>query len=174
MANEVKTDQFANQAVIRCTETGANTLTFQKLETGISLFDKVAWVISRLEYLVSVADFGYFNSTVDSLAFGLSTVNTLTTLDITNSAIFDYNFITRLDLGTAASGMMLTQPFIKDFSQLAGGGIIVPPTPLYLGVVGAGLSAAATIVCKMYYTNLPLKPEQYWELVEARRMITSP
>lgn len=173
MAVEQK-DKFANQAMIRCVESAANTLTFKKLETGISLFDKVAWVISRIEYLLSMATYGYFNSTADVLAFGLTTVDTLTTLDIANSAVLDYNYIGRIDLGTAASGGFFFQPFVKDFAALPGGGLIVPPNPIYLAGVGTGLSTASTIVAKMFYTQIVLKPEEFWELVEARRMISAP
>lgn len=167
-------DKFANQALIRCVESALNTLTFKKLETGISLFDKVAWVISRIEYLLGVANFGYFNATADTLAFGITTVDTLTTLDIANSAVVDYNYVGRLDLGAAASGAFAFQPFVKDFSQLPGGGLIMPPNPIYLAAVGSGLTAATTVVAKLFYTQIQLKPEEFWELVEARRMITAP
>lgn len=164
-------DKYSNQAVITVTETAANTLTFKKLETGVSLFEKVAWLISRIEYWTS----GYpqMNGSTDNLIMALTTTNQLTTIDITNAVVLDLMQVFRYDIGTAATGWFQQMPLIKDLIGLAGGGIIVPPNPLYGAIVGSGLAAATTANIKLYYTTIELKPEEYWELVEARRIISS-
>lgn len=165
------TDKFANQAVITCVETAANTITFKKLETGIAMFEKMAWVISQVEYFVG--SYASFNTTGDYVNFGLATTDQLTSLSLSNAAIFDFNSIQRLDIGAAASGELLVLPITKDFSSMPGGGIIVPPNPLYLGVMGSGMANAMTVLVKIYYINYQLKADEYWELVEARRIISS-
>jgi len=141
------------------------------LETGISLFEKMAWLISRVEYFIS--GYSSFNSTADMVTWGLSTTDQLTSISLSNGAVFDYANLQRLDLGVSATGMMINLPLVKDFSQLPGGGILVPPNPLYLGVVGNGMAAAMQVTAKLYYLNYQLATDEYWELVESRRIISS-
>lgn len=169
----VSRDQFANFAIVSVTESAANTLTFKKLETGISLTEKVAWIINRIEYVPEELNATIFNATGDIVIFGLSVSNAFTTPTVGETTILDYNRILRQDLGAAASGFFDAQPKIKDYSMLPGGGIIVPPTPMYLFAMGAGLTAATKITARFYYTLLELQVDQYWELVEARRVLSS-
>lgn len=172
MAGE-KGDQFANYAIITVTESAANTLTFKKLETGISLNEKIGWVINRLEYYVANLSATQFNASGDIQYFGLSLGNSFTVPSIDRNEIIDYNAIERLDIGTAASGFMQQRPFVKDLSNLPGGGILVPPAPLFLFSMGSGLVAASVTTVRMHYTMKVLKVEDYWELVEARRVLSS-
>lgn len=170
------TDQFANLATITITESGANTLTYKKLETGISLTEKVAWVISKLEYFYT-GDWSNFAQAGDSLYAGLSVYNGITTFAtaaaIVDPTLLDMFRLSRGDFGTAASGTILDHMVRKDFSNMPGGGIIVPPVPLYGWAQGVALTSAVTMVIKAYYTLLELSPDQYWQLVEARRVISS-
>lgn len=173
MAEKMKADQFANYAIVTVTESAANTLTFKKLETGISLTEKVAWILSRVEYVPTTPSNAVFNGDGDSLYWGLALSSSFTTVGLTENTIIDYNQWTRLDFGTAATSNLLTRPVVKDFSSLPGGGILVPPNPLYLFAQGTGLASAATVIARMHYSLLPLSVDQYWELVEARRVLSS-
>lgn len=173
MASKSPADQFANYAIVSVSESAANTLTFKKLETGISLTEKVAWVISRIEYTPNDPSSAVFNTSGDLARFGLAVSNTFTVPALTETTIIDFNTIERLDWGTAASGALYEYPIVKDFSSLPGGGIIVPPTPLYLYAVGSGLASAMTWVARIHYTLLQLQVDQYWQLVEARRVLSS-
>lgn len=173
MASKGSTDKFANYAIIQCQESAANTLTFKKLETGISLNEKVAWVINRIEYVIEELNATFFNATGDLIVYGMSLSNTFTTPVVGETTIVDYNRILRQDLGAAASGFFDYQPKVKDFSQLPGGGIIIPPAPFYLYVMGGGLTAPAKVTARMHYTMLQLAVDEYWELVEARRVLSS-
>ncbi len=177
MAAKTSNDEFANVATITVTETGANTLTWKKLETGISLTEKVAWIINRVEYFVTGNVSTDFNAANDRLFVALSVAQTAATL-VTAAAyvdptILDLYVLSREDIGAAASGLLMERPYIKDFSTLPGGGIIVPPTPLFMGAQGVSLANAQTVVVKMYYTLINLSTDQYWQLVEARRVISS-
>jgi len=169
----VTKDKFPNMAVISVTESALNTLTFKKLETGISLFEKVAWVIHRIEYLITAASYGYFDAAGDTLEIALAATDQMSSLSITNAAVIDYQYIARLALGAAATGLFMESPLVRDLSTLPMGGVIVPPNPLYLGVKGTSLTAATTVTARFFYTTYPLSPDDYWELVEARRIIAS-
>lgn len=167
------TDQFANQAIISMVESAANTLTFKKLESGISISDKVAWVINRVEYFSSDFQDTNFNGKDDLALFGLSVSNSWSAATLTETTIIDFNAVYRRDFGTAATGLFQTMPIVKDFSQLPGGGILVPPVPLYGWVSSSGVVNAITVVARLWYTLLTLTVDQYWELVEARRIISA-
>lgn len=163
-------DEFVNQAYLAVTESGTNTLTFSKLETGISIHEKVGWVIARVDYSLPISS-GNFTAEGDGVLFGLSTSDAIAAVSLGSSAVIDYNEITRRDMGTAASGIVMVQPFTKDFSKLPGGGILVPPNPLFTWVQGVSLAGAMALKARMFYTVKQLKLEDFWELVELRRMI---
>jgi hypothetical protein len=177
MAAKASKDKFANIAAISCVESAANTLTYKKLETGIAIFDKVAWLICRLEYYPSEMNATQFNSSNDGLNVALCAGNTLSDLAggrmQSDPLIIHGLNITRQDIGTAASGLFLVKPLVYDFSTLPGSGILIPPTSVYLGVQGSGLAAATTCYLRIFYTLVELAVEDYWELVESRRMISS-
>lgn len=168
-----KADQFANYAILTTTESAINTLTFKKLETGISMTEKVAWVICRVEYLLNLNTAGQFNSDSDYCQYGLSVSSAFSNIVLSETTILDYNQMTRTDFGAAASGGFSYQPIIKDFSSLPGGGILVPPAPLYGYVKSSGCVAAQSVYARINYTLLTLSVDQYWELVEARRVLSS-
>lgn len=165
-------DQFANIAAIRCIESVANTLTFKKLETGVSLFEKIAWVLHRLEYYHDNTA-TTFAATGDTLTFGLATSDQIITPTGENAAVLDYEQVERQDMGAAANGSLRWLPLVKDLTNLPSGGIIVPPNPLYLWVKGVSLPVVGNVMCRIFYTTVKLTPDQYWELVEARRIIAS-
>lgn len=166
-------DSYANYAIISVSESAANTLTFKKLETGISLSEKVAWLINRIEYILSPLNAATFNADGDALLFGLAVSSAFVTPGLVETTIIDYNSVARHDFGAAASMHWDHMPIVKDLSQLPGGGLLVPPTPLYLYGMGVGLTAATATVARLYYSLITLQVEQYWELVEARRVLTS-
>jgi len=168
-----KNDQFANLAILTVTESAANTLTFKKLETGISLSEKVAWIINKIEYTAASVLAANFNGDGDSLSFGLAVSNSFTAADIREQLIIDWNAIIRRDFGTAASMEPQMWPAVKDFSSMPSGGILVPPVPLYIFAAGSGLVSATNVYARIYYTLLKLSIDQYWELVESRRVISS-
>lgn len=169
-------DNFANMATITCVESAANTLTYKKLETSFGTFEKIAWVIHRLEYyLYSTAT--DFNSAGDALQVALMTGNSRTSIidtgTFTDPQVLDIFSFFRADCGVAASGSLYTRPISHDFTALPSGGLIVPPAPLYGAIQGFGMAGAGTIVIRAYYTIKELATDEYWELVEARRLLTA-
>lgn len=176
MATKKIADTFANMATINCTESAANTLTWKKLETSFGTFEKIAWIVHRLEYFI-LSPSTALNGTDDTLSVALTVSNTpvslIATTAFTDPAVIDIQAIARYDFGTAASGFLLVKPFVHDFTQMPNGGLIIPPAPLYGGIQGYGLASAASVIIRIYYTIKELATDEYWELVEARRLLTA-
>ena len=166
----VSKDIYCNQAYLTVTESGANTLTFNQLLTSISIYEKIGWIIARMEYKLTI-DATDFAATDDAVQFGISTSDQIASIEMDNSPVIDTNEVRRTDLGTAANGLILISPIVKNFSDLPGGGIIVPPNPIYIFVKGYTAPNAFVIKARMFYTVKQLKTEDYWELVEMRRMV---
>lgn len=165
-------DMVANIAAIKVVESAANTQTSAKFAFPFSIMDKTAIIISRIEYWIT--DLGALNSTTDSITAALTVAGTVT--DITNQAdptIVDTMRVERFDLGAAASGLLWGMPSVKDFANLPGGGLMVAPAPLYGMLQGNGNAAAMTLWLKLFYTYKSLTADQYWELVESRRIISN-
>jgi hypothetical protein len=165
-------DQFANIAAIGVTETAANTMTSAKFAFPFSIMDKMALLINRMEYWFE--GFSALNSQEDNIVGCLTTASSV--ISINNQAdpqIIDSCRLVRVDIGAAASGVLLGQPFIKDFSTLPGGGLLVAPSPLYAMIKGTGNAAVTGLQLKLFYTYMELSTDQYWELVESRRIISS-
>ena len=164
-------DIYSNKAYIAVSESTVNTLTFAELATGISTFDKVGWIISRIEYFLSDATIVSLNATADSLTMGVALSNKISELSLADAAVVDVVKIKVAVMGTPATGAWSLNPIRVSFADMPGGGLIIPPRPIYLGVKAGGYSAPAEISCRIYYIQKALKTEEYWELVEATRMI---
>jgi hypothetical protein len=173
MASKGSSDKFANYAIVYAEEPSANHLTFKKLETGISLNEKVAWVINRIEYFVGGLNEAIFNTDTDALNYGLSVSNSFSTASHREDTIIDFNIVQRLDYGTPANSNLFVRPQVKDLASMPGGGIIVPPVPLYLFIQGSGLAYADSVTARIHYTLMELALEDYWQLVESRRVLSS-
>lgn len=173
MSAAVSKDKFANMALMKVVESAANTLTFLKLETGISINQKVAWLLSRVEYFLGTYGAATFNGDGDSVACGLSVGNSWTTPAMNEKAIVDIFSATRYDYGAAASGFVIKDPVIRDLSTLPSGGLLVPPAPFYAFVKGVGLALPVTVYIRIYYTTIDLTTEDFWELAESFRPLSA-
>jgi len=167
-----KADTFANVAAVYVLESAATTQTSKKFDFPFSIMDKMGLLITRIEYLfLSLSN---LNSSGDTLEVALSVDSRITDFqDYTNPALVDSAYISRLDLGAAASGVLVVSPIIKDFSDLPGGGLLVAPNPLYGGVKSSGAAGLMGAWVRLFYTYMELAAEDYWQLVESRRVITS-
>lgn len=168
-----KADTFAQFAALKVTESAANTLTSTKFNFPFSIMDKMALIISRIEYdwQTIAAALGAAN---DRIVAAITCAASVTDIeDVTDPLILDSYRTSRYDIGTPATSFFFRQPYVKDFSNLAGGGILVAPNPLYLMVEGQGAAAACACAVRMYYTYVELNTDEYWQLVESRRIISS-
>lgn len=166
-----ESDQFVNMAYASVAESAAGTLTFSELNTGIAIFEKVAWIVHRIDWIIMPAYQNLILAEADSISFALCCSNSLSSLTPSRVAVIDYGYI-GLDLfGTPANAYMFHVPIIHDFSTLPGGGIIVPPNPLYVAIQGASLASVVLGACRIFFTIKTLEAEEYWELVQARQLV---
>lgn len=164
-------DKFVNKAFITVTESAPNTLTFAELATGVSIFEKVAWVIHRLHWFVGSVVLKELITDTDTVTLGITGNNKMSTITLDDPGVYDMMALICTVSGTPANAFVHTTPIIRDFSTLPGGGIIVPPRPIYIAVIGSGLAAAAVASVRIEYTVMELKADEYWELVEATRIL---
>lgn len=166
-----KEDKFVNMAFAKVTESAINTMTFSEIQTGVSLFDKVAWVIHMILWHPSKATVRQVSTDSDGFSMGLTVSNKISSIDMSDPAVIDVFDIFAHGMGTPATGMHSHRPFVRDFTHLPGGGLIVPPKPVYLVIQGESLAAVGIAEARIYFTHRELSTEDYWELVEARRMV---
>lgn len=171
MAKASALGEYAAQAIITPTESASNTLTFEKLEAGISIYDRVGWVINRIETRITAATLALFNGTGDFLSVALTASNQITSLNEDNPSVYAMRRWVRLDFGTAASASIGQQTFVDDYSTLPGGGLLVLPTPLYAGIVGSGLTGPASAYVKLFFKAIELSAEDYFNLTQTRQLL---
>ena len=162
------TDRFANIITESVECSTANTLTFQEITVGLSIFDKAGILLNRIEYIPSKAMIQEMTAADDTIEMAVTTSNTITTLSVTQTQVIDKVLLNRLDLGTAASGHILEVPIVRDMSTLPGGGVLITPRPWYIALNTAGLASAGTLTIRFYFTVMKLQPAEYFELLETR------
>lgn len=166
------TDKFSNIAAVSITEAVAGTIAYSKFNFPFSIMDKVGLIINRLEYWFGALN--QLNTANDSVTMALIAGNTIADISLqTDPILLDSMRLVRVDIGTAASGFFERNPIVKDFASLPGGGILVAPSPLSVAIQSSGAGGVMTGIFKMFYTYVELSTEEYWELVESRRIITS-
>lgn len=171
MAKTVKKDKYANVAYGTVTESAMNTLTFSQIETGISIFEKTAWVIHRILWYFSPTQIILLNAADDEIRMAFVLSSKITELMLGDVAVVDLVSLHLFIDGVPAASHMYEVPLIRDFTNLPGGGLIVPPRPVYLAVQGISLDTPLEISARIYFTHLDLSTEDYWELVEASRIV---
>lgn len=166
--------EFTNIAHIKVTESAANTLTFAKLETGVSITQKVGWIIHKMEYYFHSISGSFLDTAGDIAVAALTVSNVWTDIDDqSNPAILDSCYVRRADFGTAAAAQFFIFPIVKDFSMLPGGGLLIPPNPVYGAAKCTGAASAGTVRLRLYYSPVDLKTEDFWQMLEMYRLITT-
>jgi len=173
MAKTSSVGDFGFPVVFKLEMSAANTLTYETLQTGLSPKDRIGWVIQRVEVQLAGGTLGLFNSTADTLQFGLVQNNTLTTLSQENPQVKYTRKLERIDYGIAASGFIADMTYFDDFSGLSGGGILIVPQPLYGFITSTGLSAAATVALKVYIKEIQLSDSDYFNIVQNTQIMLS-
>jgi hypothetical protein len=105
----------------------------------------------------------------DAINMGLASSNNLVNLIPAQVEVVDVATLMRHDMGTAASAQLILKTVTRDFSTMPGGGLLVPPKPLYLAGASVGLASAADIYFRIYFTIVKLTDAEYLELLETRR-----
>lgn len=161
-------DQFPN--FYRQTFFGVdNSITWTEWVTGYSIKDGYAFVLHKIKYRFAAANIGTLDVNADSLNAAISANNSLTLSDIAagvNPSLLDscrafYKVAT-------AVGMALSEfEFIHDFTNEPGGGRIIAPKPLFIGVGASALGQVPSCSIEIVYTMVKLNQEVYRELYES-------
>lgn len=166
---------YANRFSVHVSETIAGTRAFAEVPTYAAAFSKEAFIIHRLEYAFTDASLDALVANDDMLMAGLCTSNKVYGLNPVDSfpepGVLDVVKITG-NLRGAAANLFLNQiPIVKDFTNLPGGGFIVPSRPLFVAVQGGGLVAAVTVDVRGWFTRVELKDAEFLELLDAYRLV---
>lgn len=169
-------DRYVNVAYLDCLLSAANTLTFKKLDviTGALLGAKQYGIlIERAEFIFTRASMMEMTTDGDFVEGAICLSSGLTNLSLMNPEILFNASVTRHDFGVAAAAQIVEKPLVRDFSNLSGGGILIPADRIFLGAQSTGLASAATISCRLYYTSLELAPSDYLELLQSRTLLST-
>lgn len=162
-------DQFANKFYGTVTESAANTLTFAEIQTNVSVFDKQAWILHRLEWYINPAML-QLSAADDRFTVALTNSNSITSLGLNDAAVID-EWELNCHFATAVGLADIQQPIIRDFTQLPGGGIIIVPRPLFVACKGTSLGAAGSAQVRGHFTVKELKADEYIELIDYYRIV---
>lgn len=163
--------EFANKFYGTVTESAANTLTFSEIQTAVDIFSKAAWVLVRLEWYLTVAQFGLLVDDGDALQMSLTASDKMSDISLSDPGVID-SLTLHKRVATVVGINYHAQPITRDFSNLPSGGIIIVPRPLFVAVKGTGLASAGGASCRGYFSRVELKADEYIELVDFYRMVS--
>lgn len=163
---------YATNLNVTLTESAANTLTFEKVESGMSIYDRVGWVLNRVEWMVAIASMNLILDQSDGITCGVATSNSMSSVSDTDPNILFRTRISQVDNGTPATSELVVSPIVQDFSGMPGGGILVLPNPLYVFVLGQSLASAVTVSMRAWFTSVELSDDDYFLLAQVRMLLT--
>jgi len=159
-------DSFSNVGFATVTESAANTLTFAEIQTNVSVFEKIAWVLHRLEWYVPQATRALIIDSADKFDMGMTASRSLTTLALNESSMIDL-------LSVQGGDSFPQMPLIRDFSGLPGGGKLIPPRPLFVALKGLSVASAGTINLRFLFTMREVSAEDYYNLLDFYRIVST-
>lgn len=170
MAQAIR-DRFANVASIQNVQGGANVLTFNSLATNMGFLGRrdqaLAMVIDEIQYSPGLNSIGLMTQTGDRVTMAITdSEDPLDLEDLTDRRVLDFAQIVRLDLGTAASGVLIELPWRKQFFPP----LITAARTLFLGVNTSGLASGITTRARILYRVETLTGAELIELSEVFRL----
>lgn len=163
-------DVYPNKGYAVVTESAANTLTFSEIQTNVSIFEKVAWLLQRIEWYFTYATYALLGDSGDTIDAALCSSNQITALSLSNPGVIDLMTMYKLEASDVGYNYQM-QPLVRDFGSLGGGGLLIAPRPLYVGIKGTGVASVATAACRFYFKQIQLKPDEYLELIDFYRLV---
>ncbi len=162
-----RTDLYPNRAIQAVTLSAANTLTFAQMRFGFGVFGGTAIVLHRMEFHLPVAAMNGLVANTDAIRLAITNRDDLTALSPTNMNVLIFKELTTTMVGAVVGIQVNEGPILVDLARLPGGGMIIPPNPLFFAMVSEGLAAAISATLVMYYTTLTLTDADYVELVQS-------
>lgn len=162
-------DKYSNIVQETVVTSAINTISFTEINIGLNLFDKVGLLISRVQWDPSNNFMTDMNAEGDRMRLALVQSNSIASLSLFERAVIDMIELDTILHAAGVSSFIHRQPLEQDYSNLPGGGILVSPRPLFLGINTDGFANVQSAVCRLYFTIIKLKAEEYFELLESRR-----
>lgn len=162
-------DKYSNILGKAITMSAANTLTFEAIELGLSLFDKVGILIQRIEFDPAFSAVAEMVANSDRMQIALTQSNQIASITLQESSVICAKEYQVHVSGAPATAQIAEGIQAIDYTSLAGGGLLIAPRPLYLAMTTAGFAAASGCTIRLYFTVVKLKPEEYFELLESRQ-----
>lgn len=153
-------DRFQNFLVFDITMSAANILTFQQINTGVSLGQGLGIVIDEIRYVPTLPSMRELTAATDDLKVSLCTTDTVSDIgDYGDSRVLD-----NLTIVTAVTntGPPFVMPFKHDFSPPL---IIATPT-LHIGMATTGAAAASRCRMRVSFRYIKLTAQEYLEVAE--------
>lgn len=166
-ARSGRQDVYPNRALFNVTLSAANTLTFQQIRFGMGLFQGTAIIVNRIDWHLDMVTVHEIITNGDEVRMALTNRDDITALAMDNMNVLAMNEVTAIVVGTVVGIMHFRNPIVQDFSNLPGGGLIIPANPLFIGAVSLGITAAITVQAVMYYQTKVLADADYIELVQS-------
>jgi hypothetical protein len=173
MAKIATRDVFAQFMRMSVTCTAANTLSFARVVLGTVLFEYAALILHRIEYDISADARGEMTADGDNITVAITGSDTIGTLQSDQPEVYDFVIITQHDYGVAAVGDVSLKPIVHDFTTMPGGGMMVPFQDIYIGLNSTGLASAATARLRAWWTIKELGPQDFLELVQRLRVLST-
>jgi len=164
-------DQYCQLGYISVAETAANTLTFAGLSVFSNVLAQKGMVISRIEYLLSNTSMSYLEDDNDALMVGLSGDDGLSSIDLDDPSVYDIINIMMVSSGTPGTIIRNLVPIVKDFSQMPGGGLLVPADRVYGYIQGTSLAGGGSVRIRFWYRIIDFTAQEYLELAQSLRVL---
>lgn len=162
-ARKGKKDAYANKAYGTVTCSAPNTLTFSAIQLAVGLFQGIAMLLHRVQWMPDTTSIREMVAATDSLYLALTSSNRLTSITtVSEPAIIDQKRY--VGIGAAVANVEL--PWVSDFTNLPGGGKLIAANPLYVGIFTGGAVAASTASVILDFTFVELSDRDYLELIQ--------
>jgi hypothetical protein len=154
---------YSNRAYGEVTMSAANTLTFAAIQMAVGMFQGIAMLIHRINWRPAITTMREMIAATDSLQFAITSSNRLTSIvDVSEPAIIDQMHF----IGIGANTALEKEPYVTDWSQLPGGGKLIPANPLFIAANSGGFGAAGTVRAEILFTFVSLADRDYLELIQ--------
>lgn len=163
MAKTAGAELFANRALTTMTMSAANTLTYSQVRFTTGLVEKVALVIHRIDFIPTGTSVREIVAATDSMTLAFTMSNAMTTLYAWDPRVLAMIEVT--GIGVAVERYLT--PLSMDFSSFPGGGILIPPNPIYLAMTTSGAAAASAANACMWFSYRQLTDADYLELIQS-------
>jgi hypothetical protein len=167
-------DRFDQWALLSVNPTAAASGgAVNQLQTGLSTMQKVAWAVSRIEYQPYRGLLGLLTTAAHWVNMFLSaSSNAYTAEDICfNSPVYDSIRWSLLHTPAALGENIVKDPWVKEYA--VGRELLVLPQQIFAGVNWsfAGAAAATTCRIKVWYKEIEVTSEDWYDLLQMRMPI---